>query len=71
MHQLRRAPTNIQSFGGTSESAPFIAGGAALVIQAYRASHGGSSPSPLLVRQLMTSTSTDLGEPSAEEGAAR
>ena len=66
---FKGAPTNIQSFGGTSESAPFIAGGAALVIQAYRASHGGSSPSPLLVRQLMTSTSTDLGEPSVEEGA--
>ena len=62
-------PTNIQSFGGTSESAPFIAGGAALVIQAYRAAHGGNNPSPLLVRQLMTSTATDLGEPSVEEGA--
>ena len=62
-------PTNIQSFGGTSESAPFIAGGAALVIQAYRAAHGGNNPSPLLVRQLMTSTATDLGQPSVEEGA--
>ena len=62
-------PTNLQVFGGTSESAPFIAGGAALVIQAYRATHGGNNPSPLLVRQLMTSTATDLGEPSVEEGA--
>ena len=62
-------PTNLQVFGGTSESAPFIAGGAALVIQAYRATHGGNNPSPLLVRQLLTSTSTDLGQPSVEEGA--
>ena len=62
-------PTNLQVFGGTSESAPFIAGGAALVIQAYRAAHGGNNPSPLLVRQLMTSTATDLGQPSVEEGA--
>ena len=63
------APTNLQSFGGTSESAPLIAGGAALVIQAYRATHGGATPSPALVRELLTSTSTDLGEPSVEEGA--
>jgi hypothetical protein len=63
------APTNLQSFGGTSESAPLIAGGAALIIQAYQESHGGSSPSPALVRQLLTSTATDLRVPSAEQGS--
>ena len=64
-------PTNIQSFGGTSESAPFIAGGAALVIQAYRAAHGGNTPSPLLVRQLMTSTATDLASAQRRGGRRR
>lgn len=63
------APTDLQSFGGTSESAPLIAGGAALIIEAYRATHGGHTPSPGLVRDLLTSTSTDLGEPTAEQGA--
>jgi Subtilase family/Peptidase inhibitor I9 len=62
-------PTPLQSFGGTSESAPLIAGGSALIIQAYRDGHGGKSPSPGLVRQLLTSTATDLHFPSVEQGA--
>jgi len=62
-------PSNIRSFGGTSESSPLTAGVAALVIQAYRQTHGGSSPSPALVKSLITSNADDLNIPSDEQGA--
>ena len=60
------APTPIQDFGGTSESSPLTAGEAALIIQAYRSTHGHADPSPALVKQIIMSTATALGAPPFE-----
>jgi Subtilase family/Peptidase inhibitor I9 len=66
---LNGTPSNISTFGGTSESSPFTAGVAALMIQAYSQTHNGQTPSPSLVRNIILSNTTDLTIPSTEQGA--
>ncbi len=55
--------------GGTSEAGPIVAAVAALVIQAFRSTHSGVTPSATLVRNIISSSSDDLAMPGYEQGS--
>jgi len=64
-------PSPVQSFGGTSQSSPLTAGVAALVMQAYEETHGGTAPTPAQVKQLIVSNTDDIGAPADQPGSGR
>jgi hypothetical protein len=59
----------IEAAAGTSEASPLIAGAAADVIQAYRDTHNGASPTPAMIKDILTSTATDIDAPADQQGA--
>jgi hypothetical protein len=62
-------PAELTLEGGTSESGPIVAAVSALVIEAYRSTHHGSTPSVALVRDIISSTADDLDSPGSQQGA--
>lgn len=68
-NSLGGSTIGLEDFGGTSESTPLTAGVAALVIQAFRQSHGGKKPTPAVVRRILFSSATDLGITAENQGA--
>jgi hypothetical protein len=47
--------------GGTSQSGPHASGAAAIVVQWYRQTHAGSTPSPALVKAILINSAEDMG----------
>lgn len=63
------AGQNVELSGGTSESSPLTAGAAADVIEAYSSTHNGATPSPAIVKEILTSSATDISAPADQQGA--
>jgi Subtilase family len=57
-----------EAAAGTSEASPLIAGAAADVIQAYRDTHHGATPTPQVVGDILTSTATNIDAPADQQG---
>jgi hypothetical protein len=47
--------------GGTSQSGPHVSGACAVIVQWYRETHGGATPSPALVKAMLINSADDMG----------
>ena len=56
-------------FGGTSMSAPIVAGSAAVVMEAARSAGVGAEPSPDRIKSILLSTASDTGNDALSQGA--
>ena len=56
-------------FSGTSQATPVTAGVSALIVQAYRAGHGGANPTNNQVKALLKSGADDIGRDVLQQGA--
>ena len=57
--------------GGTSMATPITAGTLALMIEEYRNTHGGATPTPDLLKAMVASTATDLSYDQFTQGSGR
>jgi len=64
--------------GGTSQAGPHVSGAAAVFVQYWRATHGGATPSPALVKAALINSATDMDDgittdpvPNNDEGWGR
>ena len=47
--------------GGTSQAGPHASGACAVIVQWYRSTHGGATPSPALVKAMLINSADDMG----------
>jgi hypothetical protein len=64
--------------GGTSQAGPHASGSAAVFVQYYRATHGGATPFPALVKAALINSAADMDDgsgtgpvPNSDEGWGR
>src|SRR5208282_1484541 len=71
LHWVWNATKAYDIFGGTSMATPVTSGAIALIVQEYRQTHQGVTPSPDLVKAILSSTATDLSYDAYTQGSGR